>query len=675
MKYNFLLVLLVLFLFSCTEENPLLVNPPAKNETVKVRFINLASDNNIRSLQLEDIKIENIAFANASKATQPSSDSAYLKVLKNNSTEFELYNQVKYLRNTNYSFVALSKKYCNDCNIDTIVTLRTTAAIPESPTQSLVKFLNAYPDTTHRYLLKYGCPSGDVFISAQNYMQYNLNPAIVETGNTSISLIKISNDNPMVETFINLYNFDITKKSQYVIILNKIDGKESLSLLDENETTVNSLVELPLINDRNASIRVLNLSSEIISVDKYGSGSAFAENISPQFIDKYKNLVVCESLKLDTISVSYNNTETSRNNVSLKVNSKYTYLVFDSLSKKAAESLIIENDKASQLNGKSSIRVVNASNYQYPLTVALGARYEIKSDEHPFSYSSGTILSSKQNFGDISNSVKLNKGILPINVFTATEPARLIYSTRAEIDENKNYLLVLNTDDNNKVRVLLIDEDQENSNVKYLEEGIFVQVVNAIKGTENLKVSFESQSGESPLLKDAEVNFTNSIASVIENKDQEILINGQSFKLTPEQGKRSLVVVSSIDNKIKVISNNSEPFFNPDNLQFRFVNASDVDLINIKRDTSSTTAIEESVSINSFSSFSSENRERKITYYIFDGDNKNFINRISDIFFTLGKSYSIIFSGELTDSCQKEFDKTKPKDEPDCYFVIIQQEF
>lgn len=674
MKYTFLLLSLV-FLFSCAEENPLLVNPPAKNETVKLRFINLASDNNARTLQLEDLKIENIAFANSSAAIQPSSDSAYLKILKNNATEFELSSQVKYLRNTNYSFVALSKKYCSDCAIDTIVTLRTTAAIPESPTQSLVKFLNAYPDSTHKYLLKWGCPSGDIFIPAQNYMQYNLNPAIVETGVTSLSLVKISNLNQSEETFINLYNFEISKKSQYVIILTKFDGKESLTLLDENEATTNSLIELPQINDRNTSIRVLNLSSETINVDKYGTSVPFAQNIAPQFIDKYQSLVVCESMKLDTLSVSYNNIESSRNFVSLKVNTNYTYLVFDSLNKKSAESLIIENEKASVLNGKSSIRVVNASNYQFPLTVALGARYEQKSNEFPFSYSSGTILSSKQNFGDISNSVKLSKGIIPINVFTATEPARLIYSTRAEIDENKNYLLVLTTDENGKIKVILIDENQENTAIQYLDEGIFVQVVNAIKGTENMKVSFDSQSGESPLLQNAEVNFTNSLATVIENKAQVININGVSYSINPEKDKRTSIVASSIGNQINIISNNFEPFYNPNNFQFRFVNASNIDLINVKRDTATTAVIEESVPINSYSSFTSESRERKITYYIFDGDNPNFINRISDIFFTLGKSYSVIFGGEASNSCIKEYDKTKPKEDPNCYFVIIQQEF
>ncbi len=349
--------------------------------------------------------------------------------------------------------------------------------------------------------------------------------------------------------------------------------------------------------------------------------------------------------------------------------------MFDSLNKVAAESIIIENEKINFIDGKSSIRVVNAGNYNYPLTVALGARAETKSESYPFSYSSGTILSSKQTFGDVSNSVKISKGILPINVFTATEPARLIYSTRAEIDENKNYLIVLTTDENKNIRVILVDEDLENTQVEYLEEGIFLQIVNAIKSTDNLKVSFDSQSGESPLLLNAEVNFTNSIASVIENKPQVISLNGVSYTINPEKGKRTLLVASFKDNKVNIISNNSEPFYSTDNMQFRFVNASDVDLINAKRDTSETTAIEESVPINSFSSFSSENRERKITYYIYDGENKNFINRISDIFFTLGKSYSIIFSGEPTDSCQREYDKTKPKVEPDCYFVIIQQEF
>ncbi|HRP01756.1 MAG TPA: hypothetical protein PLE30_03815 [Candidatus Kapabacteria bacterium] len=676
MKFNVIIWGLIIFsLLACNDENPLLVNPPAKNETVKVRFINLSGDNNIRSLQLEDIKIENISFANTSKAIKPSSDSAFIKVLNNNVNEFELSNQIKYLRNTNYSFVALNKTTCNNCSVDTIITLRTTAAIPESPTQSLVKFLNAFPDTNFRYLLKFGCPSGDVLISQQSYMQYNLNPMIIESGKMSISLIKVPTNNASQESFVNLYDLDINTKSQYVLILTKVDGKEKLLLLDENNQEVNAINEMPINSDRNTGLRVVNLSSETIDIDKYGDNSPIAQSIPSNYIDAYKNVTVCNSLAYDTLAVSYGGTESTKNSISFKVNTNYTYIVFDSLSQKASESILVENTTANLTSNNALLRVVNAGKFDYQLTVALGAKYEEKSESYPFAYSSGTLLSSKQEFGSISNPVKISKGIIPINIFTSTEPARLIYSTRAEIDANKNYLIVITTDINNNIKVILIDESAENTQVKYLEEGIFVQLVNGIKSTDNMKVSFESQSGESRLLQNAEINFTNSIATVIENKQQNITINGKSFVITPEKSKRTLVIASKLDDNINVVSTNSFPFYNSNILQYRFINVSDVDLINIKRDTSATAVIEEGVPINTFSSYSSINREMKLTYYVYTSNLQNYINRISDLYFTLGKSYSIIFGGQVNNNCIKEFDRKNPKTEPNCYFVILQQDF
>ena len=54
MKFNVIIWGLIIFsLLACNDENPLLVNPPAKNETVKVRFINLSGDNNIRVYSLK----------------------------------------------------------------------------------------------------------------------------------------------------------------------------------------------------------------------------------------------------------------------------------------------------------------------------------------------------------------------------------------------------------------------------------------------------------------------------------------------------------------------------------------------------------------------------------------------------------------------------------------------
>jgi len=676
MKIIHLLLLLVFFIISCNEENPLLVNPPSKKESVKVRFINFANDKKLRTLDLEGATINDIAYATSSNAINPPSDSSFLKIYKNNQLEFEQELLVKYLRNTNYSFFALNKILCensNECKIDTIITLRTSAAIPDDPKACLVRFFNAYPDTNYRYLVKFGCPNGEELFAPLNYLQYSFNPIILNQGEFSISLLKVDIQSPNKQIFVNLYNLKLIGKNQYTIIVNKLNEQENLSLLNENDLSNNSLTNLEVIKNRNTKLRTINLSKSNISLEKANYGSIF-DNLNSNFIDKFRDISICDNISKDTLLLKSNGAITNKQAISLNTNNNYTLIVFDSSIADAKKSIIIENGLNRNLTNKSSIRVVNATLSLPQLTTALGARFEPKSNEFPFSYSSGIVLAEKQLFGDISNPIELNSGIIPINIFTSTEPAKLIFSTRAILEQNKNYILVILNDNDGKIKTFIVDDDDENNMINYLEEGIFIQVVNAYSKSDNVKVTFKSQSNNLELLRDAELNFSNSLATVIENKPLEIIVNNVSYQYNPETKKRGMIIVAGDDKGFKFLSNNFETNISNDFFRFRFVNATDMQFAKIKVNPNDEAFIE-SVEKDTFSSYRLEDRERKITYHIFNGDEEGYSLRISDVFFTLGKNYSIIMTGYPNNNCIRNFDKNKPNVIPNCYFVIIQQEF
>lgn len=87
--YSSALILTLVFALSgCPEENDSLVNPPSQAETVNVRFINLAGDNQPRSLKMTEFVTPDIAYAQSSETFNPPDDSTFAMVIKGGNEEY-----------------------------------------------------------------------------------------------------------------------------------------------------------------------------------------------------------------------------------------------------------------------------------------------------------------------------------------------------------------------------------------------------------------------------------------------------------------------------------------------------------------------------------------------------------------------------------------------------------
>lgn len=680
---KYLIVLLLsLLLHSCNEENPDLVNPPDKTASIRFRFLNLGYDNNPKVLEVtEGVRTPSIYKGGVSESFNPLADTGFVRIYKNDNTEFEQTQMVRFIRNTNYTFLGLSSSKCDDrtqCKIDTIIPLRTTSAIPENNFESLLKFINAFPDSTVRITLRMGCPNGEPLFPTYGYKQYSFTPITVRSGALNFSVFLTSNGaQGPINTYLDLYSVDLSPKGQYTIIAHEDEsGNLKISILDENDLSPNAIKPAQIVPLRTTEIRTVNLSTLDLSVYLKQSGIV-DDNVPSLTIDDFRSVEVCKSSSSDTLEIVYNNSSKLNIVTSLDVLSKYTLIVYDSADVKAGGAILIPPPKLNvDIEGKALVRVVNTLESATGINVSIGARLESDRVNFVNGFSSGISLASRLRFTEVSQYTALNPGPGPISVFTASDPARLLFATNTYFEANKQYLIIVTKDDFGNIKLTIVDEDDQSKKVDYLIKGIFFQLVNATTDNSNINVNINSISTGKKILENATVQVSNSIATVIDEDFQIVNINGKEYTTNATDDERVICVASGTQQDFNLITSKFKPLSIDQNNIFRvrFVNATlDMQYVKLRKNLQDSVFFE-SVEKNTFSSYNVETREQKPTFFFFEDESKGYISRFSDVLMSLGKSYSIILYGNSGRECFKYYD-SQAKVEPNCYSFIIQQEF
>ncbi|MBX3044464.1 MAG: hypothetical protein KIT33_11040 [Candidatus Kapabacteria bacterium] len=677
-------LLLVILSVSCIQENPDLVNPPDRTASIRFRFLNLGLDKESKVFEITDGKrTQAINWLNLSSADNPPADTGMVRVLNNNNLEFEQSLMVRFLRNTNYTYVGLSSSVCDDrtnCRIDTLIALRTTAAIPENNFESLVKFMNAYPDTNVRFSIRLGCPSGAMLFPPTDYKQYSISPITVRSGEFNFSVIKtVFNGGIPENIYLDLFTADLEPRGQYVIITHEdSNGDVQVSIIDENDLTENAMKPAQVVPMRTTEIRTVNMSSASLSI-QLRDDSFIDQNLNGMLIGNYQTVEACKSSALDSIDIFSSGNLKSSIFSSLEVLSKYSIVVFDSADVKAGGSLLVEPLKLNlDVAGRAVIRIINTVEDFDGLNVSVGARLESDLSLHPNGYSSGISLARRLEFAKISSPVVVAPGPAPLSVFTASEPARMLMAMNTFFEADNSYLIIVSNDDMNNLKLSIINDSDENKPVQYLEEGIFFQLVNAVSDNSTAKISITSQATGVNILNDALLHPTSSLATVIDKELQNIVINGQSFEVSANITQRVLMVIGGTENNLNVIHNRFQPLTeNQRNIfRVRFVNmTTDLPLAMIKRSNSDEEFIQGLVQYE-FSPYNPpETREQKPTFFFYEGTEiPEYVARFSDVTLSLGKSYCIILHGNSDRKCNKYYYATQ-RVEPNCYSIIFQQEF
>ncbi len=632
MRKNLGVLLLLLVLFGCAKEDPSLVNPPLPNETIRIRFLNAVQGSATLALDLNtSIQSNSVSYLGLSDTLKPPPiDSVTMGFKSNGNFVYQAPRKLRLVRDTRYLIVA-GESYRSNGNADTFMVLYTTVGLPTKQYKAYFKFLNLVKDSSTRYSVLLGCPNGKTFVSALSYFTFPFLQT-VEAGNNVLSVVQEQNGN---KKLLNLYEINFEEDKEYTLFVAKEpSGGIELFLIDDYDNSPFAMRRLEPLEDRVAYIRTINFSSENISLTKLPQ-YIISPNILPGNIDSYNKIPVCESDFSDSLRVSYQNRDVYLTN-SFEVNKKYSLFVFDS----SGEVKVILSSPVflrESLNGRSLVRVINALDDSIAVTLSLGAR----ASSNQFGFVSGEVLASKLKSNKVSSAVLISSGYLPLTLFSATEPNTLLQTGVGEFLPNRSYIVVLFKDSKGEIQFSIVEDSEEHTSVELLPRGYFLQIVNTNTELQNASIKIQG------IFESAKLKYKESLSTIIPLDLSGFTINGRSFSVAPDLGKRGMIVVAGDSNEIEALDF-SIPSMGTDtrNYRRRFINACKfVPSITIRAGSETGNIIVEKLSYGSQSNTETINVERKSSLFVVDDTNGKTLIQFNDVYLTFGKNYTLIFAG------------------------------
>jgi hypothetical protein len=640
-----LFILCGIIFSSCIDENQNLVNPPSNVETVNIRFINLGGNNYARNFVFNGtLPIENTNFAASSNSVHPPADSAFLSVSKSGVTEFSKNQIVKFSRNINYSYFALpSPKLKGDTayrDVDTLIALTTSLAMPKYSVDAYIKLFNAVPDSLITYSLIVGGPNAQPLIQNIRYRECSV-PSFIRAGRVAVTVMQNSNQGSQT---IGTFALNLESKGQYSLVtVKKNDESTGIYLLDENDLSANALIPAELIKQQNAEIRLINLSSASVSVRKEPNID-IATDKPVNFIDNYKQIITSTDTSKDHIEILNGNNIVNTFTTSLEVLEKYSLIIADSADFKSKSYVLVPPSRVVNLEGKSLIRVVNLASNLQTLDLSIASR---SSSTGNLGYSSGTSLAKALKFANISQGLLIEPGELPLTLFTTYSPVEMLYSAITKIEANKEYLIVI-TNHPNSFQIHIIENTEENKTTDAIKESSFIQIINSIARSSFASLNINNK------IPSAKVYFANTIATNLPAEEVSIdfSINdkNKNIKFTPNLKSRyTLILTGDKDDPDYVLIENKISPINKLMAEKRFINASKDfqsvwEVESILKDTIPSADL----IYKDYTPYNSMDKSKKYTFYFFNPSTKKLILNYSlDV--TLGKRYSLIFTGTNKD--------------------------
>ncbi|MFA6569998.1 MAG: hypothetical protein WCT77_02040 [Bacteroidota bacterium] len=652
-KFAFYLAAVIIMIGGCASENPDLLNPPPQYKLVKIRFVNLAKDHEQRTCTVGGaVESQSVAFGQCSDSFMPSADSALIGIKKQSVSEYMDTIKTRFLRNTNYTFFALPSAPNKPVQkpVDEVLVLSTLEGLGLNTNSAYIKILNAFPDTARFYNVNLGCPNGKALATSSPYRMVSP-PIEVPSGKIAVSITKIVNNQP--PTF-GLYQLNLKAATQYILLIfQKEDGTEGISLLNELDLTQAAIQPATLIQERVTEIRTINFSKSAVSVTK-SPDEPLVSDMPQNRIGTYISAGACSSGSQDTIVTFINNELKSFAPTSLEVMKKFTVMVFDSADLKANLTVIAPPVQlVKPLNGQSLIRVVHGGYLAQSMMVSVGARTSTSS---AVGFNSGEIIATQVDYGNISKEALLAPGLTPITVFTASQPTQLLFSTLINLDADKQYLFVItnNPDDFGNIQLTIIEESEIDKDLQFLEEGSFTQFVQLVPDAETITFSAP------PVLQNAKLYFSGSMATILPEGSNDLTINNKQLNIITDKKTRNLIIATGTNSNTELIKFQYTPFdVSAINYKRRFINVcKEIPLINIGLNCD-TCFIAENISYGSSSEPETVLLERKCSFSIYNPATKKVVLRVNDINLPFGKNFTIIFGGNSANG----------------YSVVIQQEF
>lgn len=634
--------LMLCLLTGCIDENPALVNPPSQKEYVKMRFINLSSDLESRTLNLDGSDWLTAAYGVSSEAKNPPSDSVIAVVKKGTSSEFQYPKKIKFVRSTYTTCLSLPspKNSSRKSATDTLVYFSSSSGLGTGTAYAYLKFINAFPDTSCTFSLIEGCPNGTPWVSSAAYRSVSSQVQVI-AGHVPMSLVKSTSSGRQV---IGLYDVTLANDVQYSAIVNADpEGSPVFNFLTEHEDSPSALARPQQISDNTAGVRTLNFSSKTVSIKK--SGDIVAEDVAPGAATAYKTVSACTSQYSDTLSAYYSGFSPTSSTLSLDVYGKYTYIIADSATKLAGTGLILPQAKVTYLyNDRALIRVVNLIEGAGGIYLTTGAHTDSSSD----GYVSGETIASKITFGGVSGIYPLYLGAesrnIPLVLTGAASPTRIMLSSFAEMAPGKSYIIVLGGTSSDP-KLYCIAEDQENFTLNPEKSGEFFQFVNYLTGAGSVSVAYNNT------IANAEINYSRGFASVAELGEASMRVASSNVSWTADHSGSTLIVAAGGDASSPRFINlkSSIPDGKMSFSRRRFCNAAaDVSSLTVHLDKKDGDITASDVAYGSVSDYVDDSAQRSYSLFFYDSSTGKLIYRMDDIQVIHGKIYTFVFGGNAS---------------------------
>ena len=654
-----------LILLSCASEDPNLVNPKLPNQTIRVRFFNLAKDKLPRTLVLSsDTKTQSTPYNTISLPVMPPPlDSVYVASELNGTQDYQLPRRQRLIRDTKYIFFGLSKANSVK-NLDTIIVNTTTYTPLKDKNNCFISMINLDPDTTRTYSLVMGCSNGPSLFQYIRYLQSSIDFETIPV-EMPVSIIKTING---VTTNVGLYNLQLFKGGEFLIVITD-STDNSVKMINKQDTTINALTTLTPNNNKQAYIRTINFSSSDITITKYPNDTINSK-VSSGNISDYNVVSTCTSPTIDSLIITSSGSYLNSATTSLIVNSRYSLVVFDSANVKGKLSLIVPpKTLTTPLGDSAMIRVINACPGP-DLTLSMGARDSkiLKpSDSLNPGFVSGEFLTNKISYGKISNAVYLPSGRAPLTLFTASQPNQLLQTAIGQLKAGSQYIAIITKDASSNYQISLIEDGDVSKGISSLENGAFLQIANLTPGSLSHLITIPG------VLSSSKLYYGNSLATVVPIgqvtiQSDNITANYQSFK-----DKREIAVIAGTAMLPEfLLFESNPPAYNYSQFDRRVFNAAkdapSIDLTYMSKEVDpnvpnyATNVVYGGVVL-----CPSSNIERKSAYFFYTSGTKELLLQVNDIAMVLGKSYTIIFGG----------DKTVTKQDPLTYrySIILLQDY
>lgn len=524
------LVVLALFIGSCASEDDSIVNPPPGNANVGVRFFNLVPDGRNRSLQMElGYKTTSVPPGSFSAPVNAPSDSSYLEVIADGTSEYKTPIRVRFTRQSIYDVIAIPKVGDPE-SFDTIMVSNANRSLTTQPVAQ-VRAINVVPDTSVSLDVRSGCPNGPAITSPT--VKYAATSLYKELP-PGLNVFSVQTVAPNGTSILGTYECTLKEFTPYSIIyyLDPTTKDPTIMMIEESDLTAGAQRPILPVIARDASVRVFNVSSTTVDVKIRKSGQEIVSNLASDQLSAYASVPTCEQQEPDVFDVTFGDGSTAVDSTALVVRGRYSIITTDT-GGVGAMVIVPPAEVVFGSTGQAIVRVVHAANRPGGVAVSVGARTNTTSTN---GYTAGTALTQNISFGQVSKATPITPGVMPITVTTSTAPTSVISIRTSDLQADRNYLLVLASDPNGDLQTYLFDETDQPGPKQQMSPAALLRFVNGTPANGSAISSIGN------VVNNGRVFYRNSISTSVPIGAVSIQSAGASVTTTTIEGKRTLEI-------------------------------------------------------------------------------------------------------------------------------------